>query len=139
MDKCPTPGTFLLPFNWVGSFQNNMYKSQLAFFILKLDKDTSYLHSKASLSFYGPFFVSHSDTHAISCLLNRLTFSLHSCLALLYKRSNSPPSAAWCQIPHPHSSSKVKFPYSQEKGGCQLVVCPGAYKFVINFFSMRHL
>ena len=135
----PHPWDIFLPFNWVGSFQNNMYKSQLAFFILKLDKGTSYLHSKASLSFYGPFFVSHSDTHAISCLLNRLTFSLHSCLALMYKRSNSPPSAAWCQIPHPHSGSKVKFPTPRGREG---VNCPlyalGAYKFVINF-SMRHL
>ena len=47
----------------------------MAFFILKLDKGTSYLHSKASLSFYGPFLVSHSVTNAIYCPLNHLTFS----------------------------------------------------------------
>ena len=40
-----------------------------------------YLHSKMSLSFYGPFLVSYLVPDAISCQLNCLTFSLHlSCM-----------------------------------------------------------
>ena len=42
------------------------------------------LHLKAS------FLVSHSVTNAISCLLNHLTFSLRSCLALAHERLNRP-------------------------------------------------
>ena len=77
-----------------------------------------YLRSKASLSFCGPFLVSHSATNAISCLLNR-----HSGSSLVvYERSNSPPSAACCQIPHLRSGSNVKFPTPGERDG---VKCPG--------------
>ena len=71
-------------------FKTICCKYQLAFFILKLNKGTSYLHS---------FLVSHSVTNAISCLLNRSTFCLRSYLALVYERPNSPPSTVWCQIP----------------------------------------
>ena len=46
-----------------------------------------------------------------------LTFSLRSCLALVYERSNSPRSAAWCQIPHPRERQS-QMPYSRGKGGC---------------------
>ena len=42
------------------------------------NKGISYLHWKASLSFYGPFLVSHSVKNTMSCLVNRLTFSLCS-------------------------------------------------------------
>ena len=67
------------PAGWANRFKTICYrKYQLACFILKLDKGTSYLHSKASPSFYDPFLVSHSITNAKSCPLNRLTFSLRS-------------------------------------------------------------
>ena len=90
--------------------------------------------TKASLTFYGCFLVSHSVTNAISCLLNRLTVFPRSCLALMVRTvklptfsglvSDCPPSAAslaWCQIAHPRSGSKVKFPAPGENEG---VKCP---------------
>ena len=49
------------------------------FFKLKLDKGTSYLHSKASLSFYGPF--------------SAKSLNLFSSF-VVYERSNSPPLPA---------------------------------------------
>ena len=93
--NAPPLGHIFLPLTGQDRFKTICYKYQLAFFILKLDKGTSYLHSKASLSFFGPFLGSHSVTNTISCLLNCLTFSL------CFSWSNSPHSTAWCQIPIP--------------------------------------
>ena len=101
MGKCPTPGTYF--YRQTGQrFKTICYKYQLAFLILKMDKGTSFLHLKASLSSYDSYLVvSHSATNAISYLLNRLTISRRSCLAIVCERGNSPPSTAWCQILHP--------------------------------------
>ena len=101
----PYPWDIFLPSNWA-TFQNNM----LAFLILKMDKGTSFLHLKASLSSYDSYLVvNHSATNAISYLLNRLTISRRSCLAIVCERGNSPPSTAWCQILHPPAVLKSNY------------------------------
>ena len=41
---------------------------------------------------------------------------------VVYEWSNPPPPVAWCQIAHPHSSFKVKFPTPREREG---VKCHG--------------
>ena len=42
-------------------------------------------------------------------------------MTVVYNWSNSPPSAAWCQITHSHSGSKVKCP---TPGGREGLKCP---------------
>ena len=78
-------------------------------FHIKVDKGTSCLHGKVSLSFFGPVLVSH---WVISSARSLNIFSL----LVVYERSNSPLSTTLCQIPHPCSGSKVKFP--TPPGGC---------------------
>ena len=131
MGKCPTPGAFIYRLTGQDRFKTICYKYQLAFFILKLDKGTSYLHSKASLSFYGPFLVSHSVTNAISCLLNHFS-SLEFGLC------------ANGQILHLPRLG-VKFPtpaaaYSRGKGGCQMpVVCPLPPRGDVEVTNLRNM
>ena len=74
MGKCPNPGHYFYHLTGQNRFKTICYKWQLADWI----KEPSYLHLKASQSFYGPFLASHSVTNAISCPLNRLSFSLRS-------------------------------------------------------------
>ena len=77
-----------------------------------------YLQSKVSLSFYSPFFGQpFGHEHNV---LSTKSLNIFSSL-MVYEQSNSPPSMAWCQIPHPRSSSKVKFPTLGEREG---VKCP---------------
>ena len=89
MGKFPTPGPFFSRrLTRQDRFKTIRYKYQMVFFKLKLDKGTSYLHSKASLSSYGPFLVSHSVTNALGV-----------------------------KFPTPPSGSKVKFPTPGEREG----------------------
>ena len=97
----------------------------MVFFKLKLDKVSSYfIHSKASLSFYGPFVVSHWVTNAISCPLNRLTFSLRSSCT-----NGKIPHLPRLSVKFPtlRNSSKVKIPTPGEWEGvkCPVVVVGG--------------
>ena len=109
-------------------------------FILKLDKKTWYLHWKTSLRFYGPFLVGHSVTKAISCLqylvcnilstisclLNRLTFSLRSSCTngqishLPWLGLNFPTPAAVLKVkfPTPGEREGVKCPWYAREGAC---------------------
>ena len=144
--KCPTCKT-----RWIGKcptlglFKTICYKYQLAFFILKLDKGTSHLHSTyitlhyihyitvtyityillTFLSFYSPFLVSHSVTNTISCLLNRLTFSLHS----LCMNSQIPyllQLGVKFPIPTAVLKSNSNSLLLRKRGGCQMhMVCRG--------------
>ena len=118
--NAPPLGHIFLPLTGQDRFKTICYKYQLAFFILKLDKGTSYLHSKASLSFYGPFLFSHSVTNATYChfLLTRVWLSWRTVKFPTFRGlvSNSPPPHT-----HTHSGSKVKFPTLGKSEG---VKCP---------------
>ena len=100
MGKCPNPWAIV----FYRSKQYAIFKvPELVFFILKLEKGIFLLtFETASLSFYDPFVVSHSVTSAIAKSLKHFRFSLvfGSMMTVVYDRSNSPPSAAWCQMPH---------------------------------------
>ena len=71
--NAPPPGHFFRRSAEEDRFKTIRYKYQMVYFKLELDKGTSYLHSKAFSSL------------------------------VVYERSNSPPYATWCQIPHPRS------------------------------------
>ena len=97
-------------------FKTIYYKYQLAFSILKLDKGISYLHSKASLSFYSPFLVSHSLTNATSCLLKNLTFSLRSSERSEFPTFHGILTPA-VKFPTPGEREGVKYPWYARGGG----------------------
>ena len=101
-------------------FKTICYKYQMVSFILKLDKGTSYLHSKTSPSFYGPFLVSHSITNAISCPLNRLTFSLRSSCT-----NGQIPHLPWLGVKFPTPAAVLKSnSLLTGKRGCEM---PGGW------------
>ena len=105
----PHPRAFYRRLTEQDRFKTIRYKYQMVYFKLKLDKGTSYLHLKQSLSFYCPFLVSHWVTNAISYLLNHLNGQIPQLPRLGVK------------FPTPCSSSEVKFPIPGEREG---VKCP---------------
>ena len=95
-----------------------MLEVPVGLFQIKIGQRNFVLTFKSVPEFLRPMFgqpLGHEHN-----ILSAKSLNIFSSLAV-YEQSNSPPSAAWCQIPHPHSGSKVKFPTPGEREG---VKCP---------------
>ena len=124
----PWASFFFLPLTRQDRFKTICYKYQLAFFILKLDQGISYFHSKVSLSFYGPFLVSHSVTNKIYCQHFLIARVWLSCmigqiphLPRLAVKFPTPAAVLKAECPTPGGREGVKCPWyaqGEGEGGC---------------------
>ena len=111
--NAPPPRHFFYRLTGQDHFKTICYKYQLVFF-----KRNFVRTFKTVPEFLRPIFGQPSG-HECN-ILSAKSLNIFSSL-VVYERSNSPISTAWCQIPHPRSGSKVKFPTPREREG---VKCP---------------